>query len=149
MEHLQQNITGFHTPGHQQGRGLSEEYRSLMEKHSLRADLTELPGLDNLKDPHGCIMEAQGLAAGVFGACQTFFLVNGSTVGLQAALLAVNKPQEKIIIPANAHVSVLSGLVLSGGRPVIIPVEIVKRWGIPLGAAPGHVLSALKNRISG
>jgi len=42
-----------------------------------------LAGLDNLADPSGPIEEAQILAAEVFGAEKTWFLVNGTSVGLQ------------------------------------------------------------------
>jgi len=109
----------------------------------LQIDLTEVYGLDNLKNPVGCLKKAQALAAGAFGACQTFFLVNGSTAGLHAALLAVNKPETKIIMPTNAHVSVLNGLVLSGGIPVLAPVEIAEKWGIALGTPVEKILSII------
>ena len=146
VKHLRRNATGFHTPGHQQGRGCSEEYRALMEKNCLRLDLTEIPDLDNIKNPTGCLRAAQELAAAVYGAVRTFFLVNGSTVGLHAALLALNKPEAEIIIPGNAHVSVLNGLVLSGGRPVFVPTEIDRTWGIPLGVAPEQILSTVARK---
>jgi arginine/lysine/ornithine decarboxylase len=45
------------------------------------ADLPELPNLDNLFAPEGVIQEAQELAAAAFGAEETWFLVNGSTLG--------------------------------------------------------------------
>jgi len=42
-------------------------------------------GLDYLTSPTGAIAEAQEKAAQTFGADQTWFLVNGSTVGIQAS----------------------------------------------------------------
>lgn len=42
-----------------------------------------LVGLDNLASPTGPIAESQNLAAQAFGADQTWYLVNGTTVGLQ------------------------------------------------------------------
>lgn len=40
-------------------------------------------GLDYLASPTGAIAEAQARAAAAFGADQTWFLVNGTTVGIQ------------------------------------------------------------------
>jgi arginine decarboxylase len=135
-EYLQQNHLGFHTPGHQQGKGSEKSFLQLLQQSFLKMDLTELPGLDNLKNPCGCLRESQSLAANLFGAIETFYLVNGSTVGLQAALLALNSPGGKVIIPRHAHLSVLNGLVLSGGSPLIVPVHLEKTWGIPWGVSP-------------
>lgn len=150
MEHLRENVTGFHTPGHQQGRACGQAYRGLMAKYCLQLDLTEISGLDNLKNPGGCLREAQDLTARVYGARQTFFLVNGATIGLHAALLALNKPGIEIIIPGNVHVSVLNGLVLSGGKPVFVSPAIEPVWGIPLGVTKEQLLSAVagKTRIN-
>lgn len=132
-QYLAQEKTGFHTPGHQGGKG-SIRFLDMLSRHGMELDLTELPGLDNLKNPTGCLLEAQKLAAQLFGAHKTFFLVNGTTVGLQAALLALSRPGQKVLIPRNAHISVINGLVLSGAHPVVMPVEIEPEWGIPLGA---------------
>lgn len=40
-------------------------------------------GLDNLASPEGAIAESQALAAKTFGSAQCWYLVNGTTVGLQ------------------------------------------------------------------
>src|SRR5690348_561193 len=78
----------FYTPGHKGGEGISQPLADLLGKAVFRADLTELSGLDNLFAPQGVIFEAQELAAEAFGATQTWFLVNGSTCGVEAAILA-------------------------------------------------------------
>ncbi|MCR4442131.1 MAG: aminotransferase class I/II-fold pyridoxal phosphate-dependent enzyme [Peptococcaceae bacterium] len=142
--YIQKENTGFHTPGHRQGNGCDRVYRRLVQKSALKMDLTEIPGLDSLKNPTGCLKESQELAARLFGAEKTFFLINGSTVGLHAALLAVNKPGGKIIVPGNSHVSVINGLVLSGGIPVPAPVEIDPEWGIPLGLRADKLMELLE-----
>lgn len=146
-EYLQQNYIGFHTPGHQQGQGCSNIFRKIIVKNMLKSDLTEIPGLDNLKNPEGCIKEAQDLAAKLYRANKTLFLVNGSTIGLQSAVLAVNKPMEKIGITRHSHISVINGLVLSGGQPVVFPVPINYTWGIPLGTLPNEISIFLEHNI--
>lgn len=135
-EIVTQDIAGFHTPGHQQGRGICKELTGILQGSGLKADLTELPGLDNLKKPQGCLEESQGLAARLFGACKTFFLVNGSTLGLQAALLALSHPGGRVVLTRQAHISLINGMVLTGGIPVPLAVDIDETWGIPLGISP-------------
>jgi len=132
-EHLGRNATGFHMPGHKGAKGLPREFVLLARKHFMKSDLTELPGLDDLRAPSACLKESQRLAAAVFGAKQTFYLTNGSTLGIQASLLAVSAPDKKILIPRNAHISVLNGLVLTGGVPVLAPLVIEEEWGFPMG----------------
>lgn len=142
---LNHKLSGFHTPGHQEGHGITRELTRIFQEGGLKLDLTELPGLDNLKKPEGCLKESQGLAARLFGACKTFFLVNGSTIGLQAALLASGKPDNKVILSRQAHVSILNGMVLSGTIPVPLAVNIDEKWGIPLGLRPDDLRQFLKH----
>lgn len=86
----------FYTPGHKQGRGIAQPLADLLGKAVFSADLTELADLDNLSAPQGVIQEAQQLAAAAFGASQTWFLVNGSTCGVEAAILATCRPGIKL-----------------------------------------------------
>lgn len=144
-EYLEKGTAGFHTPGHQQGSGFGDDFRSLMQRYPLGMDLTEIPGLDNLRSPKGCLEESQTLAAKVFGAYKTFFLVNGSTLGIQAAVMAVNKPGRKIIIARNSHISTFNAMVLSGGLPLFAPAEIEKEWGFPLGVKADNLKNIWEN----
>ncbi len=110
----------FYTPGHKQGKGISSKLADYFGKAVFSADLTELTQLDCLFAPDGVIQQAQQLAAEAFGASQTWFLVNGSTCGIEAAILATCHDGDKIILPRNIHSSVISGLILSGAVPIFI-----------------------------
>ena len=115
----------------------------------LARDLTELPGLDDLHRPHGPIAAAQRLAAELFGAAATFFLVNGSTVGLQALLLGLLQPGERVLLPRHVHRAVVGGLVFAGAEPVFVEDEPVAGFGIPAGPSVARVareLAATKPR---
>jgi arginine/lysine/ornithine decarboxylase len=112
--------TPFYTPGHKRGAGISPILTDLLGKEVFRADLTELAELDNLFTPQSVILAAQELAAEAFGAEKTWFLVNGSTCGIEAAILATCRMGDKIILPRNVHSSVISGLILSGAIPIFI-----------------------------
>ncbi|MEH2008373.1 aminotransferase class I/II-fold pyridoxal phosphate-dependent enzyme [Nostoc sp.] len=134
----------FYTPGHKQGEGISQPLTDLLGKAVFRADLTELADLDNLFAPQGVIQKAQQLAAEVFGASQTWFLVNGSTCGVEAAILATCGTGDKIILPRNVHSSAIAGLILSGAIPIFLNPEYDPVLDIAHSITPNTVESALQ-----
>jgi arginine decarboxylase len=136
--------TPFYAPGHKRGQGAAAALQDLVGKAALLADLPELPELDNLFAPEGVILEAQELAAAAFGAEQTWFLANGSTCGIEAAILATCGPGDKIIVPRNAHRSVLSGLVLAGAMPVYVQPDYEPTLGLALGMSVDTIAKALE-----
>jgi len=138
------NHAPFYAPGHKRGQGISATLKNLLGASVFLADLPELPELDNLFQPNGVIKEAEDLAAEAFGADQTWFLINGSTAGIIASILAVCQPGEKIILPRNIHQSVISGLILSGAVPVYIQPPYNPDWDIVLGITPASVEATLQ-----
>jgi len=134
----------FYTPGHKQGKGISQPLADLLGQAVFRADLTELADLDNLFAPQGVILEALQLAAEAFGASQTWFLVNGSTCGVEAAILATCGAGDKIILPRNVHSSAVAGLILSGAMPIFLNPEYDPVLDIAHGITPSTVQSALQ-----
>lgn len=133
----------FYTPGHKRGQGITDRHRQLFGDAAFRADLPELPGLDNLFAPEGVILQAQELAAAAFGAEQTWFLANGSTCGIEAAILATCGPQDKLILPRNVHSSAISGLILSGAVPIYVQPSYSAEWDIPFGVSTDTIEAAL------
>ncbi|MCC5656665.1 aminotransferase class I/II-fold pyridoxal phosphate-dependent enzyme [Nostoc sp. XA010] len=136
--------TPFYTPGHKQGEGISQSLVDLLGKAVFRADLTELADLDNLFAPQGVIQEAQQLAAAAFGASQTWFLINGSTCGIEAAILATCGTGDKIILPRNVHSSAIAGLILSGAIPIFLNPEYDPVLDIAHSITPNAVEFALQ-----
>lgn len=137
------STAAFHTPGHKSGQGIPTALANLLGPKVFPADLPELPELDNLFAPEGVILEAQALAAAAFGAEQTWFLANGSTCGIQAAVLATCQPGEKLILPRNVHQSAIAALILSGAVPVWLEPEVDPLWGIAHSVDPANVAIAL------
>lgn len=133
----------FCIPGHRFERGVSEAWLAQEDRAFLQYDLTEAYGLDDLHQPEGVIKEAQDLAAELFGARESFFLVNGTTGGNQAMVLTAAGPGEEIIIPRNAHKSILMGLIMSGARPVYVTPEWIPQWGIYGGVSSQTIECAL------
>ncbi len=134
----------FHTPGHKAGQGMDASLVDAWGEAMLRADLPELPELDNLFAPSGVIAEAQVLAAQAFGAEQTWFLTNGSTAGILAAILATCGPGDAILLPRTVHCSVVSGLILSGARPVFVAPAYDALSGLVGGLAAADVAQVLE-----
>ena len=134
----------FYTPGHTRGQGITERQRHLFGSAAFRADLPELPDLDNLFAPEGVILQAQQLAAEAFGAERTWFLANGSTCGIEAAILATCGPDDKLILPRNVHSSAISGLILSGATPIYVSPIYSAEWDMPMGVTPDSIEMALK-----
>ncbi|MDR3541926.1 MAG: amino acid decarboxylase [Desulfosporosinus sp.] len=124
----QQGFCSFHTPGH---KGRQEFFNGL---DFWGIDLTELPGLDMLHSPSGIIAEAQKRSAKIFGAEETFFLINGGTVGNQAMFLALeNRAAKRVVVERSSHRSVMSALVLSGLKPYYVMPTIHPDFNLPLG----------------
>lgn len=137
------NVVQFHVPGHKQGRGL-EEYRAYVGENVLKMDANGMDDLDYANNPTGVIYEAERLAAHAFGAQNAYFLVNGTTAGVQAMIMSVCEPGDKIIIPRNAHKSTIGGIILSGAMPVYIQPEVVQDLGIAMGITDESFKKAIK-----
>ncbi len=131
----------FYLPGHKRGRGGPQTLLRQWGADVFRTDLPELPELDDLFAPEGVILEAQSLAAEAFGAQQTWFLTNGSSCGIVAAILATCNPGDSIILPRNCHRSVVSGLILSGAMPIFIEPELGPDFAF--GLSPQRIEQAL------
>ena len=120
QEYLAEQVLPFHTPGHKAGKGAHESLLRHLGPAALALDLTVVPGLGDLFDKQGPIRESQKLAAALYGADESYFLVNGTTGGIYAMILATVGPGEKILVPRNIHRSVMGALILSGAVPVFI-----------------------------
>ena len=137
------NHAPFYTPGHKRGQGIAPQLAKYFGLAVFRADLPELPELDNLFAPAGVIQEAQQLAAAAFGAEHTWFLVNGSTCGVEAAVLATCSPGDKIILPRNVHSSAIAALILSGAIPIFVQPEYDPDLALAHSITPKGVAAAL------
>jgi arginine decarboxylase len=138
------NHAPFYTPGHKRGQGISQKLVDCFGSSVFRADLPELVELDNLFAPQGVIQQAEELAAAAFGAEHTWFLVNGSTCGVEAAILATCAAGDKIILPRNVHYSAIAGLILSGAIPIFVYPEYDPVLDIAHSITPEKVADALK-----
>lgn len=123
INYAKEQKISFHTPGHKHGVSIPQEFINFVGEHIFDCDLTLLEEVDSLHHPRGVIKEAQALAAAAYQAEQAFFLVNGTTGGNQAMIMTACNPGDKIIIPRNAHRSVVAGIILAGASPIYVQPE--------------------------
>ncbi|MFP4220303.1 MAG: aminotransferase class I/II-fold pyridoxal phosphate-dependent enzyme [Phormidium sp.] len=136
--------TPFYFPGHKRGQGIADPLKNWLGLEMFQGDLPELPQLDNLFQPQGAIKAAQELAAAAFGAKQTWFLTNGSTAGVMAAILATCNPGDKLLLARNSHQCAIAGLILAAVEPVFIQPEYDPQWDMVLRVTPEALEAALK-----
>ena len=134
----------FHTPGHKQGLGAHPLLRRLITEAGLRQEVSLMEELDDLHEPAGCIKEAQELAAELWGARESLFVINGTTGAIQAMLVGTLSPGDKVLVPRNAHRSIMGGIILAGAVPIYIQPEIDTRLGIAMGLSVATVKQAIK-----
>jgi lysine decarboxylase len=131
--------TPFFIPSHKMGRGIDPRWTDFAGENIFKMDLSEVRGLDDLHRPHGPILEAQALAADAWGADRSYFLVNGTSAGIVAAICTAVSEGQRILVPRNAHKSVVFGLIVSGALPVYIPAEIHGERGLVGGIDRGKL----------
>lgn len=126
----------FHMPGHKR----NTELCGMGNPYGL--DITEIDGFDNLHDAQGILNYAMKEAAELYDAEETYFLINGSTCGILAAIHACTKQGDMVLVARNCHKSVYHAMYLRQ----LVPVYLCPRiWqGISMGVSPEDVAQALR-----
>lgn len=141
-QYIDKKTIVFHVPGHKQGKGL-KEFRDYLGETALKMDLNGMPDLDFATHPKGVIQKSQELTAAAFRAKTAFFLVNGTTSGIQTMIISVCHPGDEIIIPRNAHKSAVNSLILSGAMPIYVQPEIHRDFGLVTGVTVESIEKAI------
>ncbi len=146
-QYLLKNTVPWHMPGHKRKNFISDGVGGESERtltlnidnaldyvHSM--DVTEVPGTDDLHNPEEMILASMKELARVYNTYASYYLVNGATCGIMAAISACyfndrgegrdnsDKLSGDIIIAGNCHKSVYNTVELLG-----IKVSYIKpRW---------------------
>ncbi len=128
----------LHMPGHKRsvGCGFLDDVYGI--------DITEIIGYDNLYEANGMLKDAMERAARVYGAEETFFLVNGSTVGILSAITGVAKRGDRILVARNCHKAVFHAMELRELQAVYLHPEYLPDWDIAGGIEPQEVEAKLE-----
>ena len=130
-EYCSGDVYPFHMPGHK--RQLQNRLLGGFP-NPYEIDITEIEGFDNLHHPEGILRASMDRAAELYGADRTYYLINGSTCGVLAAVCAAaeqgtksryeqeaesRREQEtdgknRILLARNSHKSAYHALELSG-----------------------------------
>ncbi len=112
----------FHMPGHKRSSHLSIDPYAI--------DITEIEGFDNLHHPEGRLKDSMEWATSLYGADRTYYLVNGSTCGILAAVSAVVPFGGKIVLARNAHKSAYHAVALNHLKTDMTYPQKVDKLGI-------------------
>lgn len=121
INNSQSNIYPFHMPGHKR-RG--SDIGAGLDPYAI--DITEIDNFDNLHHAEGIIKEAQAEAAALYGAKRAYFLINGSTCGILAAISVATKRGDKVLVARNCHKAVYHALYLRQLHPVFTYPEVTR-----------------------
>ncbi|MBS4201454.1 aminotransferase class I/II-fold pyridoxal phosphate-dependent enzyme [Bacillus sp. FJAT-49732] len=141
VAHISKKPISFHVPGHKNGEIFGEDSPF---KDFSKYDVTELTGLDDLHDPQEAIKEAQDLLTELYRSRKSYFLVNGSTVGNLAMILASCHEDDTVLVQRNCHKSILNGLMLAKVKPIFFSPEINKKLSIPSGPSKKLIQYAIE-----
>lgn len=110
----------FHMPGHKRN---PDYLKDLYDSQGCLVDITEIHEFDNLHNAEGILLEEQKRAARIFGADQSFLLVNGSSCGILAGISACVSIGGKVLVARNCHKSVFNGIKLRDAEIVYVTSE--------------------------
>ena len=102
-------------------------------------DVTEIRGADNLFQPEGIIKDVMDRYAALYDVQNSYLLINGSSAGLIASVMASVRPGGKIIMARNCHKSVFNALTLAGVEPVYAQPEFLEEYGISGAVATSEI----------
>lgn len=123
VSHRNLGRASFHTPGHKNSpAALPQDLYTL--------DFTELPGTDSLFDASGPILEAERLAAELFGTARTCLSAGGCTLCIQTMLRLALPRGGKVLCSRVIHRGAVNAMALLGLEPVwAMPEDVVAALG--------------------
>ncbi len=146
-EIVDKDLISFHVPGHKLGKIYDRlGYTSIIEK-IYKMDTTEIIGTDNLHLPEGIIRKSQQRASEAFKSDYTYYLINGTTCGIQASIMAICSPKDKLIVNRDCHQSVINGCILGDIKPVYINSNINKENNIINGVNINEVINVINSNL--
>ena len=106
-------------------------------------DTTETAATDDLHGAEGILADAMGRTAALCGAARSWYLVNGSTVGLLAGIRALAPRGSEILAARNCHKAVYHAIELGGLTAHWLVPPVDPAFGVYGSIAPAAVKAAL------
>ncbi|MDE6712624.1 MAG: amino acid decarboxylase [Lachnospiraceae bacterium] len=127
----------YHMPGHKRYEG---EETTRFWKEYYKRDITEIDGFDDLHQADGILKEAMERAAQLYHSEHTYFLVNGSTVGVLIAIMAAVPQGGSLIMMRSSHKSAYHALLLGGMHGIYLPSGMDAATGLEFGVTVDQVI---------
>ncbi len=140
-----QGILPFSTPGHKLGIGADKELLATFGERVFHGDIPLGGGVGDTHFGGDALGQAESLAAHAWGADRSFFLLNGSTAGNHAALMATLRPGDKVLVSRDVHKSLLVALILTGATPVYLVPRLHPELNVGLGITAAEIEGALQH----
>lgn len=127
----------MHMPGHKRNFG------DFSVENPYKIDITEIEGFDDYHHPEDILKTSMERAAAIYGTKKTYYLVNGSTCGILAAISAVVPKRGKLLVARNCHKAVGHAVELMEITPVYIYPQVLNKMWINSVITPEDVEKAL------
>ena len=123
-EYSKSDFYPFHMPGHKRNVKL------IKEQYGIDIDITEIDGFDMLYEADDVLKDAMERAKKFLGTEKTYFLVNGSTVGILTAMHSCLTQGDRIIIGRNCHKAVYNASELLKLNNTYLYPKYIPKYGI-------------------
>lgn len=141
LKYINENNISFSMPGHKGGKGFLYTIEGeRLFNNIIKADLTEVDGLDNLHKPEGIIKDSLEKLSKFYKSKKSYFLVNGSTSGNLAMIFSCFNEGDKVIVERNCHRSIFNGIIMRKLQPIYIRNKISKKYNAPMFIDVEHFL---------
>lgn len=111
----------FHMPGH---KGKFMEVYKVLSDNLINLDFTEINGTDDLYNSNEMLKKGLDLLTIDRKSKYSFYLTNGTTVGILASILGLTNKGDSILISKDCHKSVYNAIELNTLKPIILENEI-------------------------
>ncbi|MBO5668242.1 MAG: hypothetical protein J6S43_03870 [Lentisphaeria bacterium] len=124
VEYSERYKYAWHTPGHLGGQGFLRAPAGVamfkfFGENAFRSDLSiSVPELGSLLDHEGAAGDAERNSARVFGADQTYYVLNGTSTVNQIIWRSQVLPGDIALVDRNCHKSLNYAMVITGATPV-------------------------------
>lgn len=133
------SIYPYHMPGHKR-RACGKLSGDLCG-----FDITEIDGFDNLHHPRALLLKLQQKAAALYGAEESFYLVNGSTAGILSAVSAALPHGGHVLMARNCHKSAYHAIYLRKLNVSYLYPPLIDGWDVFDAVTPQQVRTALES----
>ncbi|MCI8696989.1 MAG: aminotransferase class V-fold PLP-dependent enzyme [Lachnospiraceae bacterium] len=138
IRYSENDIYPYHMPGHKR------KPFGMLPGELSRIDITETDDFDNLHQPEGILDSLQREAARLYGAEESFYLVNGSTCGILSAVSCALHEGGHILMARNCHRSAYHAVYLRNLRATYLYPPYLEEYDIYDALEPEEVRRALE-----